>query len=297
MNKKFPILLRASFALSSCVAFADHTVAAQPREPVGIVADYQPVKDRYSITGPARTAPAPLTIGTQVYPGDRVTLPAEGVVVVTGADGGVSRITGPGTQALAPASAKGLGVIGRMLASFQGYFGEPYRTSRIAASQGGEDCVAASAIDVPLFPEGSAVVAGTRDLRFAWKGGCAPFTVVVRDARGEEIARTATTDRAARFREIVLPAGRVEVEIATVAGTKRLALDAVSARPSPPDDPAADADAGLALLAQAYWLAEQEGGRWRFESFDLIAPQIRAGNQLAGKFGDVLLWGPGGAPP
>ncbi|MCC7058706.1 MAG: hypothetical protein IT508_00580 [Burkholderiaceae bacterium] len=297
MNKRLETLLRALFALPLCLGLAEATAGAQAREPVGIVAEYQPVKDRYSITGPARTAPAPLTIGTQVYAGDRVELPAGGLVIVTGADGGATRITGPGTLALAPASAKGLGMVGKMLASLQGYFGEPYRASRIAASQGGEDCAGAGAIDVPLFPEGSAVVAGTRDLRFAWKGGCAPFTVVVRDARGGEIARTVTSNRAARFREIVLPAGRVAVEIATATDTKRLALDTVAARPAPPDDLATDGGANLALLAQAYWLAEQDAGRWRFESFDLLAPRIRAGDPLAGKLGDLLLWGPGGAPP
>lgn len=297
MNRKPQTLLRAMAAVLLCLGLADATPAAQSREAIGIVAEYQPVKERYAITGPARSAPAPLTIGTQVFAGDTVELPAGGVVIVTGADGSPTRITGPGTLALAPASAQELGVVGRMLASLQGYFGEPYRTSRIAASQGGEDCAGAGAIDVPLFPEGSAVVAGTRDLRFAWKGGCAPFTVVVRDARGGEIARAVASNRAARFREAVLSAGKATVEVSTATDRKMIALDVVDARPAPPADLATDGGSNLALLAQVYWLAEQDAGRWRFESFDLLAPQIRAGDPLAGKLGDLLLWGPGGAPP
>lgn len=297
MSTRFEVPLRAITAVLLCAVPPGPAAAAGSPEPVGIVSEYQPVKERFSIVGPARSGPAPLTIGTQVYAGDTVELPANGVVIVTGADGGATRITGPGTLVLATGSAKGLGVVGRMLASLQGYFGEPYRASRIAASQGSEDCTGAGTIDVHLFPQGSAVVAGKRDLRFAWNGGCAPFTVVVRDARGGEIARSVVSSRAARFREIEIPAGRVEVEIAGGAERKLLALDAVPSRPSPPDELVAGADGGLASLAEAWWLAEQDAGRWRFESFDLLAPRIRAGDPLAGKLGDLLMWGPGGAPP
>lgn len=297
MNTRLRTVSQVLLAALGCAGSIDLAAAAGSAEPVGIVSEYQPVKERFSITGPARSAPAPLTIGTQVFAGDMVELPATGVVIVTGADGGTTRITGPGKLALAGSSAKGLGAVGRLLASLQGYFGEPYRTSHIAASQGGADCAGAGAIDVPLLPQGSAVVAGTRDLRFAWKGGCAPFTVVVRDARGREIARNDVVSRAVRFREIALPAGRVEVEIAGGSEKKLLALDAVASRPTPPAELATGAEGSLTVLAEAYWLAEQDAGRWRFESFDLLGPQIRAGDPLAGKLGDLLMWGPGGAPP
>lgn len=265
---------------------------------LGIVADYQPVKARLWIIRTGENGKVPLTIGTQIHAGDQLAqLPADGMVLITNAHGAITRFNGPGTRLpLVLPEGPPLGVIGRVLGTLHGYFGEPYRTSRLAATQGANDCARSDAIVVPLFSERAAIVAGTRDLRFAWTGGCAPFTVVVRDAGGRELGRQETTTRAARFREITLEAGSARIEIAGGAHYTQITLDIVPELPAFPEGLAGETGP-VAALARAWWLAEYDAGRWKFESFDLLAPQIRAKDPLAGKLGDVLLWGMGGVPP
>lgn len=279
-------------ALASVCA-AGHAAAAEPGAAVGIVSEYQPVQARLRIVRAGR--PLPLTIGTQVLAGDTVRLGPGEVVLVSGMDGQVARVQGPGEALpLAPPQARELGVFGRMLASMDRYFGETYRVRRMAASQGGQDCLA-GAIEVPLFPDGGAVVAGTRDLRFAWVGGCAPFTVVVRDAAGRELARHSGEARNVRFNGLALAPGRLQVEVSGGGRSRMLPIDVVATRPRAPDEITRGDGGAMALLAEAWWLADQEQGRWRFEAFDLVAPRIKAGDPLAGKIGDMLLWGDGDA--
>ena len=67
-------------------------------------------------------------------------------------------------------------------------------------------------------------------------------------------------------------------------------LEATAAGPALPPELAADASS-LGVVAQALWLAEHDGGRWRLESFELLRPLIRAGDPLAGTIGDGVLWG------
>ncbi len=264
-------------------------------ESVAIVADYQPASARLSISRAGQ--PVPLTIGTQVFPDDTVELSAGNQVMVTTADGTVAQIAGPGKNLrLAPASARSLGVLSGVLASLQGYFGEPYRAKRIAAAQGSEDCVGRRAIEVPLFGASAAIVAGTRDLRFAWAGGCGPFTITVRDAASRELARVETSSRTARFRELALSPGRVVIEIRDKQQTLQVELQAAAAHPAFPPELATEAGP-LAVLGKAHWLAGQDAGRWKFESFELLAPLIRAGDPLASNYGDVLMWGAGGPGP
>ena len=60
-----------------------------------------------------------------------------------------------------------------------------------------------------------------------------------------------------------------------------------------PAELAADTSA-LGTVAQAVWYSEQDGGRWRLESFERLRPLIRAGDPLAGALGDGVLWGSSG---
>jgi hypothetical protein len=59
--------------------------------------------------------------------------------------------------------------------------------------------------------------------------------------------------------------------------------------PPPPPDLAGDPSA-LAVIARAIWLADQDEGAWRLDSFEMLRPAIRRGDPLAGRVGDVLLW-------
>jgi hypothetical protein len=62
-----------------------------------------------------------------------------------------------------------------------------------------------------------------------------------------------------------------------------------------PPDLATDTSS-LGVIAQAAWLAGQDGGRWRLESFERLRPLIRAGDPLAGAVGDGVLWGTASQP-
>ncbi len=67
-------------------------------------------------------------------------------------------------------------------------------------------------------------------------------------------------------------------------------LEAMASGPTLPADLAVDATP-LGVVAQAVWLADHEGGRWRLESFERLRPLIRSGDPLAGTIGDGVLWG------
>ena len=67
------------------------------------------------------------------------------------------------------------------------------------------------------------------------------------------------------------------------------AVEAVAAVPKLPADLANDTSP-LGIVAGAVWLAEQDQGRWRFDSFERLRPLIRAGDPLAGAIGDGVLW-------
>jgi hypothetical protein len=99
-----------------------------------------------------------------------------------------------------------------------------------------------------------------------------------------------------RLDDVPLSAGQYSVGITDVAGRRfDAALTAVARGPEVPPDLAADTSS-LGVIAQAVWLAGQDGGRWRLESFERLRPLIRAGDPLAGAVGDGVLWGPAPAP-
>jgi len=258
---------------------------------VGVIAEYRPAAGRFSLERGAGPA-IPVRIGSVVAAGDRLTLPAGAAVIVQEGGGQRREFTGPGTFEI-PATTP-LGRLASIYRSISAVFDDEYRLAGTAASRSGEDCraeTASRAIHMPILSGRPAIAAGERDLPLAWIGGCTPFTVSVQSADGTIIHRSSADGRRLRLDRVKLPPGNYEVILADFDGlTFRASLEALPAAPALPDEIAAD-DSPLGVIAGAIWLAEQDGGRWRFDSFERLRPLIRAGDPLAGAIGDGVLWG------
>jgi uncharacterized lipoprotein YbaY len=261
---------------------------------VGVVAEYRPAASRFTLARPPKGESVPVRIGTVVMAGDRVTLPAGASVMVQLADGKVSQFKGPGSFTVPDARPLGkLAVIFTSL--FFEVFDDEYRLEGTAASRGGEKCATegetVKAIEVPILVPGARVVAGERDLPLAWRGGCAPFIVTLLTGGQALVDRESIEGRQVRLDDVALPPGRYSVVITDAAGRKfETTLEATGEGPPLPVELAADTTS-LGVIAQAVWLAEHDGGRWRLESFERLRPLIRAGDPLAGTIGDGVLWG------
>ncbi|MGB5105016.1 MAG: hypothetical protein WBO04_17095 [Steroidobacteraceae bacterium] len=260
---------------------------------VGVVAEYRPAAGRFTLARAPGAQTVPVRIGTAVHAGDRVTLPAGAAVTVQLANGEVSRFGGPGTFAVP--DARPLGRLASILKSLPALFDDEYRLAGTAASRGSDACAPgdepAAVIEVPILGSGASIVAGRRDLPLAWRGGCKPYTLTVADGARTLARRESVEEGRVRLDGLPLTPGRYTVRIVDSRGAFYAApLDAVATGPVPPPDLAADASP-LGVVAQAVWFAEQDGGRWRLESFERLRPLIRAGDPLAGVVGDGLLWG------
>jgi len=258
---------------------------------VGVVAEYRPAAGRYTFV--RGTASVPVKIGTIAMAGDTVTLPTGGSVVVKLATGDSSQFKGPGTFTVP--SAKPLGKVAAVFGSLSALFDDEYRLEGTAASRGGEACAEtgkeARPIEVPILASGAKIVAGERDLPLAWRGGCEPFVVTLWSGDRKLVDRESIEGRQVRLDDVPLSVGTYQVSIRDATGLERqLPLEVVSSAPAIPRDLASDTSP-LGVVAQAAWLAQQEGGRWRLESFELLRPLIRAGDPLAGAIGDGVLWG------
>jgi len=267
--------------------------AARAEDGVGVVAEYRPAASRFSFTRGAAAQQVPVRIGTVVRAGDRLSLPAGSAVVIRQGDGQQREFTGPGTFDV-PATSS-LGTLASVFRSISAVFDDEYRLAGTAASRGGEDCHnkdgAVSPIEVPILAGAPALAAGERDLPLAWVGGCTPFEVSLLTADGRTLYRESVAGRQVRLDDVPLAVGRYEIVIADASGLNfRGSVDAVTAAPALPGDIAGDSSP-LGVVAGAVWLAQQESGRWRFESFERLRPLIRAGDPLAGAIGDGVLWG------
>ena len=263
---------------------------------VGVVAEYRPAAGRYSFTR-ARGESVPVRIGTVVQAGDKLVLPAGASVTIQLASGERSAFQGPGTHTVP--EARPLGRLAAVFRSMPKLFDDEYRLSGTAASRGGESCVAAGEpvppIEVPILAPGARVIAGERDLPLAWRGGCAPFVVKVVAGNQSLVHRESIEGRQVRLDDVPLEPGRYTVVITDKSGVRyESVLEAVAQGPAMPADVAADTSP-LGAVAQAVWYAEQDGGRWRLESFEKLRPLIRAGDPLAGALGDGVLWGTSGS--
>lgn len=272
-------------ALGVCLA---HSAAASD---VGIVAEYRPAASRFSIErGPGDAVP--VRIGTVVAAGDRLSLPSGAAVIIQGGDGQRREFAGPGSFEV-PA-ARPLGRLASIYRSISAVFDDQYRLAGTAASRSGEDCRAvadAGGIDVPILGGQPAILVGTRDLPLTWTGGCAPFTVTVLADDDATLAQVMVDGRRVRIDQVPLPQGSYEIVVSDADGLEfRSSLEALPALPTLPAEIAAD-NSPLGVVAGAIWLAEQDDGRWRFDSFERLRPLIRAGDPLAGAIGDGVLWG------
>jgi len=275
-----------SFALH--IAFAS---AARASDEVGVVAGYRPPAARFQVAR-ADSESIPVRIGTLVRVGDQLTLPAGASVIVQLHDGLRHEFAGPGSFEIPDAPP-----LGKVLAIFRSIskvFDDEYRMAGTAASRSGDSCRvsdrSAQPIQVPILAGSSAIVAGQRDLPLAWLGGCTPFTVSLHNADGSIVSMESVRGRQTRLDDLPLVVGHYSVVIADATGLQfRGSIEAVSSAPELPRDIAHD-QSPLGVIAGALWLAAQENGRWRFDSFERLRPLIRAGDALAGAIGDGLLW-------
>lgn len=270
------------------------TAAATAGVGVGVVAEYRPAAGRFNFNrSPGGTA-VPVQIGSVVMAGDKVTLPAGASVTVQLANGDTSNFKGPGTFVVP--DARPLGKLAVIFSSLPAIFDDEYKLAGTAASRGGESCgkdgVEIKPIQVPILVPGARVVAGERDLPLAWHGGCPPFVVKVLSGASSLVHRESIEGWQVRLDDVPLIVGTYAVVVTDVTGRQLNAtLEAVKTGPAMPPELAADGS-NLGITAQAVWLAGQDGGRWRLESFERLRPLIRAGDPLAGTIGDGVLWGP-----
>jgi hypothetical protein len=279
----------ASIVLGLCGVVASAADVAG----VGVIAGYRPAAARYTLVRPPTGEKVPVRIGALVAAGDRLSLPAGASVAVQLANDATTNLQGPG-EFVIPA-ARPLGKLAVLFRSLPGLFDEEYRLDGTAASRGGEGCghdgTAVPPIAVPLLVPGASLVAGTRDLPLAWRGGCAPFDVRVLAGRVTLARRDAIDGSRVRLDGVSFAPGRYTITITDVAHRRfEGTLEAVAAAPAIPVDLASDTSR-LGVVAQAVWLAQQDQGRWKLESFDRLRPLIRAGDPLAGAIGDGVLWG------
>ena len=265
-----------------------HGWRAEGRD-VGVVAEYRPASGRYVFQ--RGTDRVPVQIGTVVRGGDRITLPAGSAVIVQLGTGRSLTLERTDTVPDGPA----LGGIVRFLASVPKLFDSEFRQSRIAASRGGERCGTAGAstspLEMPVLSAEARIVSGTRDLPITWLGGCGPYAVVVMKGSDTVAVRRGVDADRVRLDRVVLPAGEYRVLLSDGAGhCAEGRLEAVTTLPELPPDLAADRSE-LGVVAQAVWLSDVDGGRWRFDAFERLRPLIRAGNALAGSIADGILWG------
>ncbi len=289
-------VLSGLLALSAAFASIPSAGAAENADAgVGVVAEYRPAAGRFNFSRPPSGQEVPVQIGSVVMAGDKVTLPAGTSVTVQLANGDTSNFKGPGTFVVP--EARPLGKLAAIFSSIPALFDDEYKLAGTAASRGGESCgkdgVEIKPIQVPILVPGARVVAGERGPA----AGLARWLPAVRrqGALGCQQSRAPRIDRRLAGASRRRAADRRHVcggrHRRRRAGSSNATLEAVKTGPVLPPELAADGS-NLGITAQAVWLASQDGGRWRLESFERLRPLIRAGDPLAGTIGDGVLWGP-----
>jgi len=270
------------------------TSATTTERGVGIVANYRPAAGRFNFSRMPGNEIIPVRIGTVVYAGDSITLPPGATVIVHLADETARNFDGPGTLTVPPA--RPLGKIANFFRSIPALFDNTHRLSGTAASRGTGDCSSAgskqdSPLVIPMLASGAQITAGVRDLPLAWRGGCAPYHVTVASSQRVIAHRVALTGQQTRLDKVALPVGHYTITLADAAHRRfETTLEARQHAPVIPAGLAGDRSP-LGIIAQAVWLADQDQGSWRLDSFEQLRPLIRAGDPLAGTIGDGLLWG------
>lgn len=287
-------LALASAALAA-EGLSNPCMAAAPAEEdaVGVVADYRPTDAQFTFVRPPRDETVPVQIGTIVVAGDRVNLKRGFSITVQLADGEVSRFEGPGNFVVPAGSS--LGKLAAIFRSLPRLFDDTAALSGTAASRDMQTCVVAghapNPIDAPIVRSGARIVAGTRDLSLAWRGGCPPFTVRVSSGATRVAQVNSIDDWQVRIENLELGAGLHTLLITDATGKRwQEVIEAVTEGPVVPAHLAADMS-GLGLTAQAIWIAQLDGGRWRLESIERLRQQVRENDPLATYISESLLWG------
>lgn len=267
------------------------TVNASAEDVVGIVAEYRPASARFKFSRNGKDQ-VPVRIGAMVAVGDAIDLPAGATVIVQQRDGQRLEFSGPGRFEVP--TAPPLGTVSAIFRSISAVFDDEYRLAGTAASRSSEDCGGGNtngrAIEVPILTGAPAIAAGERDMPLTWIGGCTPFSINLQTADGHSLYRKLVKGRKVRLDGVPLKIGRYTITISDATGLEfHGTIEVVASIPKLPVDLANDTSP-LGVVAGAVWLAEQDHGRWRFDSFERLRPLIRIGDPLAGAIGDGVLW-------
>ena len=264
--------------------------AAWSGTPVGVVADYSPVSAHYQVRRQPSDKPIPVRIGAVVEADDEIDLASGGSVTLYLQDGTQKRMAGPGAFRV-PAVSE-LGGAARILRSLVGAFDVDHRTASSAISRGVGPCPASAGdapISIPILQGEPRFRRGVRDIRLAWTGGCPPYNIGLQGAGIAQLGLGDLVRGQIRFDKLALTSGNLSIEIADATGKRAsFVVGIVDEVPQPPADLAADSS-GLGAIAQALWLADQDGGAWRLESIDRLSTLTQHNDPLAGKIADVLL--------
>jgi hypothetical protein len=262
------------------------------QEAAAVVARYLPPKADHDIVRGNGTA-EPISLGALLFPGDVIRVRGSGSAVLAYADGDQDIVEGE-AEFTVPERAP-LGAMARMFERLRTVLGAQYRQGANLATRSGGACTADSPanepLQAPVLAETVSLSAGRPDVSLAWVGGCAPYAVTLTGDGGEAFAMAGLQRPMVRIDGSVLLPGRYRFRIVDARQTQlERDVEVVDAAPTGPY--LADAATSeLAAVAHAAWLAEQDDGRWRLESFQALRPWIRRGGTLAGTFGDQLMWG------
>jgi len=259
---------------------------------VGVVAEYRPATGRFFFRRGGGRDSVPVRIGAVVQAGDQIALPSGASVTIQLA-AGRTIVLPSGTSVVpeAPSLEKRVAAIYRSLSAV---FDADFRQSRTAASRGSASCAPGeppAPIEVPILVSGAKVAVGMRDLPVVWSGGCAPFIVLLMKGSDTVAVQRAIDARQTRLDHVHLVAGRYMLRVTDGTGLQfEGILEGVSSAPAAPEEILHDTTT-LGMIAQAVWLSDIEGGRWRFDSFERLRPLVRQRNELAGVIADGILWG------
>jgi hypothetical protein len=259
---------------------------------VGIVADYRPVTGRFFFRRAGGRDSVPVWIGAVVQAGDQIALPSGASVTIQLAEG--RTIVFPSGTSVVPEAPSLPKRVAAIYHSLSAVFDTDFPQSRTAASRGSTSCVPGeppAPIEVPVVVSGAKVAAGMRDLPVVWDGGCAPFIVALMKGSDTVAVQRAIDARQTRMNQVHLVAGRYMLRVSDGTGHRfEGILECVSGKPAAPEEILHDTTP-LGVIAQAVWLAKIDGGRWRFDSFEMLRPLVRQRNPLAGAIADWILWG------
>lgn len=284
------------FRLLACaLLWLGYAGTCSAAEPVGVVAEYRPAFARYVLQRGGAQVPA--RMGTTVMAGDRITLPADGVLVVQLADQTSRRFSGPGSYEV-PAVASGNRLMA-VLASLPALFEEQHKRYGTAATRGGAACSAPDAQPEPIVVQvldgGARVIAGRRTIDLAWRGGCKPYDVTVRAEGGQVLMqREGVADRRVAL-GLALPPGRYAVIVADAGGRRFEGVVESAAQGPPMPEEIARATGAVGDVGRGAWWAGQADANWRLMACEALQPSVEAGDGLARALAESLL--SGRAPP